>query len=66
MLSHRNLLSVNTGQASTVIKLNENDVHLSYLPLPHIFERVIVITMLGYGGSIGFYGGDVLKMKDDL
>jgi len=46
--------------------INSNDVYLSYLPLPHIFERLFVNVMMHFGASIGFYGGDVLKLKDDL
>jgi len=46
--------------------LTQDDVYISYLPLPHIFERLFVCTMVYFGGSIGFYGGDVLKLKDDL
>lgn len=48
------------------IIINENDVHLSYLPLPHVFERVLSLTMMGNGATICFYGGDVLKIKEDL
>lgn len=66
MISHKNLLAINTGQAGTVIDLNANDVYLSYLPLPHIFERLVIVTLFGYGATIGFYGGDMLKMKFDL
>jgi len=43
-----------------------DDVYLSYLPLPHIFERLFVNAMIHFGGCVGFYGGDVLKLKDDL
>lgn len=41
-------------------------MYLSYLPLPHILERLVVTILLGYGAKIGFYRGDVLKLKDDL
>ena len=46
--------------------LTPDDVYISYLPLPHILERLFVNTMIFYGSSIGFYRGDVLKLKDDL
>ena len=46
--------------------ITPDDVYISYLPLPHILERMFVNFMILLGGSIGFYGGDVLKLKDDL
>jgi len=46
--------------------MTSDDVYLSYLPLPHILERLFVNIVLFSGGSIGFYSGDVLKLKDDL
>jgi len=42
------------------------DVHLSYLPLAHIMERIAFHHLLIFGMSIGFYQGDILKIKEDL
>ncbi|KAE9117752.1 hypothetical protein PF010_g8481 [Phytophthora fragariae] len=42
------------------------DVHLSYLPLAHCFERVIQTTVIYNGAAIGFYLGDVRLLMDDL
>ena len=39
---------------------------LSYLPLPHILEREFLYALLGAGGRVVFYSGDVLKLKEDL
>jgi len=66
MISHENLVAVMVGSEYSSVALFPTDVHLSYLPLPHILERLVVITLLYYGAAIGFYGGDVLKLKDDL
>ncbi|KAF5833204.1 hypothetical protein DUNSADRAFT_10554 [Dunaliella salina] len=46
--------------------LGPNDVFLSYLPLAHIFDRVVEEYMLYVGGSIGYWQGDVKKLMDDL
>ena len=46
--------------------ITPDDVYISYLPLPHILERLFVNLFLFSGASIGFYNGDVLKLKDDL
>jgi len=45
---------------------NKNDVYISYLPLPHVLERIFISCVLYAGAAIGFYSGDVLKLKDDL
>ena len=41
------------------LKFNSSEVHLSYLPLPHIFERTITWAAIYVGGTVCFYGGDV-------
>jgi len=48
------------------LNFTDNDVHLSYLPLPHIFERGIVHMFLAIGATICFYQGDMQKLKEDL
>lgn len=47
-------------------KVDHNDVHLSYLPLPHLFERALIVSYLYFGSEINFFGGDLLKLKEDL
>ena len=66
LLSHGNLISSIIALENTNIKVLKNDRHLSYLPLPHIFERVAVWNFLFLGANIYFFGGDVLKIKEDL
>ena len=68
MISHRNfvsLLNVMYIQRDS-IKIEKDDVHLSYLPLPHLFERAIYNCLMLKGGKIFFYSGDIFKLKDDL
>jgi len=38
---------------------------LSYLPLAHIYERVIQLAVTALGGAIGFYTGDPLRLLED-
>ncbi|ORX40378.1 acetyl-CoA synthetase-like protein [Piromyces finnis] len=45
--------------------VSHEDVYLSYLPLAHVFERVVQTTVAFYGGKIGFYQGDTGKLLDD-
>lgn len=46
--------------------LSGNDVHISYLPLAHVFERIVSVCMMYLGASVGFYQGDTLKLMDDM
>lgn len=47
-------------------KLDKNDVHLSYLPLAHMYERVGQQSIMLEGGQIGFFRGDVKLLLDDM
>ncbi|KAF9578967.1 Long chain acyl-CoA synthetase 7 peroxisomal [Lunasporangiospora selenospora] len=42
------------------------DVHISYLPLAHVFERLCQSTMISGSARIGYYQGDTLKLLDDI
>eukprot|EP00066_Takifugu_rubripes_P009375 XP_003976262.1 PREDICTED: long-chain-fatty-acid--CoA ligase 1-like [Takifugu rubripes] len=69
MITHGNIAS----NASSVIKLLEGsvviqqeDVSISYLPLAHMFERMIQVTMFCHGAKVGFYQGDISLLMDDI
>ncbi|XP_062501468.1 long-chain-fatty-acid--CoA ligase 1-like [Corticium candelabrum] len=70
MLTHQNFAAVigaslqNTQAMS--IEFTPTDVHFSYLPLAHSFERIIQAMFLSNGGQIGFFQGDRLLILDDL
>ncbi len=53
MLRHGNLLS-NALEAGTLIGVGPQDVELSFLPLSHVFERMIYYAMTAVGASIGY------------
>ncbi|KAJ2681349.1 medium-chain fatty acid-CoA ligase faa2, partial [Coemansia spiralis] len=44
----------------------EDPVYISYLPLPHCYERNVVYSGMLAGGKIGFYSGDVMNILDDM
>jgi len=46
--------------------LDSNDVFLSYLPLAHIFDRVVEEYFLVVGGSIGYWRGDIKYLLEDI
>jgi long-chain acyl-CoA synthetase len=51
MLTHRNLLS-NVEAAVTVLDVRSDDVALSFLPLSHAFERMVLYTYLYAGATV--------------
>ena len=60
-----NLLSTIAGLADFFVP-DLTDRHLSYLPLPHIFERIVQAQMLLTGASTGFFRGDPTKLVEDI
>jgi len=70
MLSHRNLVSNITGVwllgKKDFLNVTNVDVHISYLPLAHVFERVMSGMMYYAGGSVGFFQGDIKLLMGDV
>ncbi|XP_041114758.1 long-chain-fatty-acid--CoA ligase 1-like isoform X2 [Polyodon spathula] len=69
MLTHANVVS----NAAACIKITEtsycissSDTHVSYLPLAHMFERLVQFVILCHGARIGFFQGDIRLLMDDL
>ena len=65
VVTHRNLISVYNGIRNRLV-FNENDVHLSYLPLAHIMENGMSKFCLCENVRIGVYSGDVSRLKEDI
>lgn len=66
IITHKNLVAVVAGVLSSGLSFSPDDSHLSYLPLAHMMERAVIFTLTYSGASIGFYGGDAMKIRDDL
>uniref|UniRef100_A0A7N6AMP7 Arachidonate--CoA ligase n=1 Tax=Anabas testudineus TaxID=64144 RepID=A0A7N6AMP7_ANATE len=45
---------------------NQDDCLISFLPLAHMFERLIEAVVYCHGGRIGFYQGDIRLLPDDM
>ncbi|DAZ93847.1 TPA: hypothetical protein N0F65_002178 [Lagenidium giganteum] len=65
MLLHRNLAVLGV-LAEERFSLSSEDTHLSYLPLPHVFERAVMTAVVRVSAAAGFFQGDVLHLMDDL
>jgi len=44
----------------------KKDTHLSFMPLAHIFERLLTFFTIYYGGKLCFYGGNLANIKEDI
>ncbi|KAB0406381.1 hypothetical protein E2I00_001850 [Balaenoptera physalus] len=69
LITHRNVVS----DCSAFIKMTEgafvpssDDTLISFLPLAHMFEKVVECMMLCHGAKIGFFQGDIRLLMDDL
>lgn len=71
VLTHGNLIANSAGMEATMftqsdLPINEEDVHMSYLPLAHIYERIMMVNNLHAGCACGFSRGDPLLLLDDI
>ncbi|KAF5197637.1 Long chain acyl-coa synthetase [Thalictrum thalictroides] len=70
MISNNSIVTLIAGVKKLLETMNEelsqSDVYMSYLPLAHIFDRVIEELFINHGASIGFWRGDVKLLIEDL
>ncbi|KAI8546208.1 hypothetical protein RHMOL_Rhmol07G0099400 [Rhododendron molle] len=70
MISNNSIVTLIAGVKRLLESANEalhgEDVYLSYLPLAHIFDRVIEECFINHGASIGFWRGDVKLLIEDI
>ena len=68
MLTNRNFLSAITNilKVGEGYEVSPDDTYISYLPLAHVFDRLGVYSSLANGAGVGFYGGEILKIMEDL
>ncbi|CAL8328411.1 long-chain-fatty-acid--CoA ligase 1 isoform X2 [Gadus morhua] len=69
MLTHGNLVSncsAFIGITNSYSTTSSGDVMISYLPLAHMFERMVEGLLLVHGGRIGYFQGDIRLLMDDL
>ncbi|XP_077158370.1 long-chain-fatty-acid--CoA ligase 1 isoform X2 [Paroedura picta] len=69
MITHQNIVS----NMSAFVKATEKavfpspeDTLISFLPLAHMFERIVECVILCHGARIGFFQGDIRLLMDDL
>lgn len=65
-LTHANIMSAAAAAVLIGIELKVDDIHISYLPMAHIFERLLQVICFSSGAAIGFYQGVVPKLFEDI
>lgn len=66
VLSHFNLLASVSGSLNSGVDMLPTDVYISYLPLAHMYERLVIESALASGSAVGFYSGDIVSLLDDV
>ncbi|KAL1209146.1 Long chain acyl-CoA synthetase 3 [Cardamine amara subsp. amara] len=70
LLTNESIIYLLEGVKKLLKSINEEltskDVYLSYLPLAHIFDRVIEELFIYEAASIGFWRGDVKILIEDI
>lgn len=65
VLTHKNAVAA-ASSAISMADQGPNDTIISYLPLAHIYERMMEQATLWVGGRIGFFHGVVQELVDDM
>lgn len=69
MITHGNVVSNCSAFIKVtegMLKLGPQDVLISFLPLAHMFQRVVEGVLLVQGARIGYFQGDIRLLMDDL
>lgn len=68
LISNLNFISAveNILKVAGEMSFTDEDTYISYLPLAHVFDRLGVYAALSVGAAVGFFGGEILKIIEDL
>ncbi|OAA67858.1 long-chain-fatty-acid-ligase 1 [Niveomyces insectorum RCEF 264] len=65
ILTHANMVAAISSSRISGF-LSPDDVHMSYLPLAHIYGRMADWSAIALGARIGYFHGDIAGLVDDL
>ncbi|KAG6471238.1 hypothetical protein ZIOFF_072347 [Zingiber officinale] len=70
LISNKSIITLISGIDRFLLGVNEqlteDDIYISYLPLAHIFDRVIEEMFIYRAASIGFWRGDIKLLVEDI
>ncbi|KAM6091744.1 long-chain-fatty-acid--CoA ligase 5 isoform 1-T2 [Theristicus caerulescens] len=69
MLTHQNVVANAAAflrSTENTVECSSSDITISYLPLAHMFERVVQTVVYSCGAKVGFFQGDIKLLTDDM
>ncbi|CRG93020.1 acyl-CoA synthetase, putative [Plasmodium gallinaceum] len=71
IMVNRNMMATLNASMLELLKMsdldvNDKDTHISYLPLAHIYERMILFLCFVFGIRIGYYSGNIQALIEDI
>ncbi|NXD77933.1 ACSL5 ligase, partial [Halcyon senegalensis] len=69
MLTHENVVANAAAFlrcTENTVELTSSDITMSYLPLAHMFERVVQTVVYSCGAKVAFFQGDIKLLTDDM
>lgn len=66
VLTHRNAVAAVSAGIVGATSSSGSDTMCSYLPLAHIYGRLLEQVVMYGGGKIGYFHGNILELVDDL
>lgn len=65
-MTHGNIIAELAGVFHCDLNFTIEEIHMSYLPLAHSFERVLACAIVAIGGGIGFFQGSIPELFNDI
>ncbi|KAJ4458402.1 putative Long chain acyl-CoA synthetase 7; peroxisomal [Paratrimastix pyriformis] len=67
ILQHGNIIAtLAAGVVAGFLKFSSTDIYYAYLPLAHVFERIVELGISHFGGRIGYYSGNTKELVKDI
>lgn len=66
VLTHRNAVAATAGGLISSSQISGDYTMCSYLPLAHIYGRLLEHIFAYCGGRVGYFHGNILELVDDL
>eukprot|EP00347_Sterkiella_histriomuscorum_P000421 403375930 len=66
ILNHANMICGNTKPEFYGFKFGMDDVYLSYVPLSHVYEQIMLSLTIINGMSLGFSSGNISQLMQEI
>ena len=66
MLTHLNFVSGQVCQDYLGFSFTTDDVYLSYVPMTHVYEQIMIIDSIMFGFRVGFSSGNLENLVADI